>query len=97
MARESRPAPPEYMDCKCGSKKTYISVAGDLCCNPCFKPLIIKEPEKTDMTARIVSDDGGWAVKVNGITKKYFSIYEDYGLTEARAYAQQLNNTETAF
>jgi hypothetical protein len=81
----------EYLECECGSKKTYISVAGDTCCSPCFKPLAEKAIEKIDMTAGVFADDGGWSVKVNGVVKKYFSKYEDYALTEARNYARELN------
>jgi hypothetical protein len=81
----------EYLDCKCGSKKTYVSVAGDTCCSPCFKPLIEKVVEVIDTNAGIFPDDGGWAVKINGVTKKYFSKYEDYAFTEAKDYAKKLN------
>ena len=83
----------KYEDCKCGSGKTYISVAGDVCCYPCFKPLKEKVAPIADMTAIVVTDDGGWSVKVNGVVKKYFSKYEDYASTEARSYAKQLNCT----
>jgi hypothetical protein len=81
----------EYLDCKCGSKKTYISVSGDICCTPCFFPLTEKLIEKIDMTARVFSDDGGWSVKVDGVVKKYFSKYEDFACTDANKYLIKLN------
>ena len=81
-----------YEDCKCGSKETYISFAGDVCCYPCFKPLAKAVETKEDTTARIVPDPDGWSVKINGELKKYFSKYECYAYTEAREYARQLNN-----
>lgn len=82
----------EYEDCKCGSKETYISYAGDTCCYPCFKTLKKIVIPVIDLTARVFPDDEGWSVKVNGKLKKYFTKYEDYALTDARKYAVKLNN-----
>jgi hypothetical protein len=42
--------------------------------------------------ASTVADPNGWSVKVDGVTMKYFSKYEDYALTEARDYARKLNS-----
>lgn len=81
----------QYEKCKCGSKETYISFAGDVCCSSCFKSLKIKVVKVEDNTAIVVKDDGGWSVKVNGITVKYFTKYEDYALTDAYKFAVKLN------
>lgn len=81
----------EYIDCKCGSKDTYISFAGDKCCSPCFKALDEKIIKVADMRAGVFADEGGWAVRVDGQLKKYFSKYEDYAHTEAAAYSRKLN------
>ena len=81
-----------YKECKCGGVKTYISVSGELCCMSCFKALDKKEIEpKIDMTAGVYADDGGWAVEVKGVVKKYFSKYEDFASTDAKDYARKLN------
>lgn len=81
-----------YLSCACGSKETYVSFSGDICCNPCFSALLEKVDEVIDMNARVYADSGGWAVKINGVLKKYFSKYEDFSLTESRAYARKLNS-----
>lgn len=81
----------EYLDCKCGGKHTYRSVAGDICCSACFSALKKKDHIIRDMKARICSDDDGWSVKVGDVEKKHFSKYEDYALTEAKDYVKKLN------
>jgi hypothetical protein len=82
----------QYLDCECGSKKTYVSFGGWVCCSLCFKSLKERIIEKVDMTARVIPDSEGWSVKVNNVVKKYFSKYEDYASTEAEAYARRLNS-----
>ena len=82
----------EYLDCECGSKKVYVSEYGRVCCSPCFYPLSeVSAPEKVDMTAFVVKDDDGWAVKVNGVTQEYFSKYEDSAPIDAMKLAIKLN------
>lgn len=82
----------EYLNCECGSTKTYISVSGDVCCCPCFKSLKKKPVEKKpDLTARVKSGEHGFSVVVNGETVAFYTVYEDYAFTEAQAYARKLN------
>jgi hypothetical protein len=82
----------EYASCKCGEKKTYVSVAGDICCSSCFVSLPEKTIDTIDTRAGVFPDDNGWSVRVNGETKKYFTKYEDYSYTDAVKYANKLNN-----
>ena len=83
----------DYEQCDCGSGETYVSFAGNTCCYPCFRPLNKHIVVVEDVEARVIKDDEGWAVKINGITKKYFSKYEDYACTDARSYANKLNRS----
>jgi hypothetical protein len=84
-----------YLDCKCGSKDTYISVAKDVCCSNCFIALEKELIERKDVEIDLIADDGGWAVKVNSKVDKYFSKYEDYALTEARNYLDKLKSASS--
>ena len=81
----------EYEPCECGSTETYISFSQETCCSPCFKALKEKVIIPDDPTAYVIPDDNGWAVKVRGEVMRYFSKYEDYACTEAKAFARSLN------
>jgi hypothetical protein len=81
-----------FEDCGCGSKETYTSFAGDVCCYPCFIPLVRVVVKAVDTTAKVSKDPGGWSVKVGGKLKRYFSKYEDYAYTDAVRYARGINN-----
>ena len=47
-----------YLDCKCGSKDTYISVAKDVCCSNCFIALEKELIERKDVEIDLIADDG---------------------------------------
>lgn len=84
-----------YLDCKCGSKETYISVSREVCCSNCFIALEKESIEFKGVEINLVTDDGGWAAEVNGKVDKYFSKYEDYALTEAKDYLDKLKSANS--
>ena len=82
----------EYLPCECGSTKTYVSVAKNVCCSPCFKPLEEKIIIAPDPKASVCSNGEGWAVKVMDKTIEFFSKYEDFAFTDAEKFCRKYNN-----